>query len=93
LKQQVASLSPHQNGKVFGVLFAVSSLVFVIPFLLIGLFSSQDGAFPSMLMAVLFPVIYLVLGYVMVFVCCAIYNRLFKHIGGIEFESQRSEAS
>ncbi len=46
-----------------------------------------------MLMAVLFPVIYLVLGYVMVFVCCAIYNRLFKHIGGIEFESQRSEAS
>ncbi len=79
MKQQVANLSPHQNGKVFGVLFAVSSLVFVIPFLLIGLFSNQEGAFTSLLMVVLFPVIYLVLGYAMVFVCCAVYNRMFKH--------------
>jgi hypothetical protein len=92
MKQQVAKLSPHQNGKVFGILFAISSLIFVVPFLLIGMFSRQGSAFPSLIMVVLFPVLYLVLGYIMVFVSCAVYNVLFKHIGGIEFESQRSEA-
>ena len=92
MKQQVASLSPHQNGKVFGVLFAVSSLIFVIPFLLISLFTTQDQAFPSLIMVVLFPIIYLVLGYVMVAISCAVYNRMFKYIGGIEFVSQRDDA-
>jgi hypothetical protein len=91
LKQQVANHSPQQNGKVFGVLFAVSSLVFVIPFLFIGLFSNHGGAYPSLFVVLMLPVMYLGVGYVMVFVCCAVYNLMFKHIGGIEFESQRSD--
>ncbi|HVB48261.1 MAG TPA: hypothetical protein VNF69_07710 [Burkholderiales bacterium] len=33
------------------------------------------------------PVIYLVLGYVMVAIGCLIYNFMFKYIGGIEFDS------
>lgn len=91
MQWQVTSLSPHQNGKVIGVLFAVISLVFVIPFLLVALVSGQAEAFPSMFMVILVPVIYLGLGYIMVFVTCALYNRLFGYIGGIEFESQRGE--
>ena len=34
MKQQVARFSPHQNGKVFAVLVAVTSLIFLVPFLL-----------------------------------------------------------
>ena len=35
MKQQVSRLSPHQNGKVFGVLFAVLSLIVVVPVFLL----------------------------------------------------------
>ena len=38
MSQQVARLSPHQNGKVFAVLMAVTSLIFILPlFVFIGL--------------------------------------------------------
>lgn len=32
MKKQIKRMSPHQNGKVFGVLMAIASLVFVVPF-------------------------------------------------------------
>lgn len=38
------------------------------------------------------PVMYLVMGYVSVAIACAVYNLLFKHIGGIEFEAQALDA-
>jgi uncharacterized membrane protein (DUF485 family) len=91
MKQQVARFSPHQNGKVFAVLMAVSSLVFLVPFLLIASFSGQREAAPLFLI-ILFPVIYLVLGYVMVAIGCAVYNFMFKFIGGIEFEAKNPDA-
>jgi hypothetical protein len=31
MKKQIRRVSPHQNGKVFGVLMAVSSLIFLLP--------------------------------------------------------------
>ena len=31
MKQQIKRLSPHQNGKVFGVICALGSLLFIIP--------------------------------------------------------------
>jgi hypothetical protein len=46
---------------------------------------------PPTFMIMLFPVIYLVLGYVMTIVWCAIYNLLFRFLGGIEFESAAKE--
>jgi len=39
-----------------------------------------------------FPIIYLVMGYLSVAVGCWLYNVMFKHIGGIEFEHGASEA-
>ena len=46
MSQQVARLSPHQNGKVFAVLMAVTSLIFILPlFVFIGL---VGGLFPAL---------------------------------------------
>jgi hypothetical protein len=88
MKQQIARLSPHQNGKVFAVLMAVTSLIFLLPFVL--LFSSfapaREG--PPMLMILLLPLFYLVFGYISVAIGCAIYNLIYKLVGGIEFESK-----
>lgn len=44
-------------------------------------------AFPKVLVA-LFPVLYFVFGYIATAIGCAIYNLLFKYIGGFEFEVQ-----
>lgn len=93
MKQQVARFSPHQNGKVFAILMAVSSLVFVVPFMVFASMVSPRGSGPSFLVILLFPLIYLVMGYVMVAVGCAIYNFMFRYIGGIEFESQTQQGS
>lgn len=91
MKQQIERLSPHQNAKVFGVLMAVGSLAFVIPFFLVALFAVPTEQAPPAWFILLFPLIYLVLGYLMVVVACAIYNFMFRYIGGIEYTA-RSDA-
>ena len=88
LKQQVRRLSPHQNAKVFAVLFAVSSLIFVVPFGLITMATLPKGAGFGSFIFLAFPVIYLVFGYISTAIGCAIYNMLFKYIGGFEYESE-----
>lgn len=98
MKKQIQRLSPHQNGKVFGLLMAIASLVFVVPMFLVMLFAvpavDQNGnptAFPKFLI-VLFPVLYLVFGYISTALGSAIYNFLFKFIGGFEFEVKDENA-
>lgn len=92
MKKQIRRLSPHQNGKVLGILMAISSLVFVIPIFIIALFATptvyQHGN-PvdfSKFMLFLFPVMYLVIGYLMTAIGSVIYNFLFRFIGGFEYE-------
>lgn len=92
MKQQIARFSPHQNGKVFAVLMAISAVVFMVPFMLFGLASAPAEARPHFLFFLAMPILYLVFGYVMVAIGCAVYNVLFKHIGGIEFETRGPEA-
>ena len=89
MKRQIKRLSPHQNAKVFGVLTALGSLVFFVPMAL--MFSSTPmggaGQGPMGLMLVLFPLIYLVMGYISVAVGCLIYNFAFGFLGGFEYET------
>jgi hypothetical protein len=96
VKKQIKRLSPHQNGKVFGVLMAVSSLVFLMPMFLLMTFSMPyvephgSRVFFPPFMFLIMPLFYLVLGYLFVAVGCLIYNFLVKFIGGIEFELEDS---
>lgn len=92
MKRQIRRFSPHQNGKVVGILIAVSSLVFVVPMSLVMFFAvppvDQYGnpvVFPKLLI-LLFPFIYLLFGYIGTAIGCAIYNVFFRLIGGFEFE-------
>ena len=92
MKQQVARFSPHQNGKVFAILMAIGSLVFLVPFVLLASLAAPKEAAPPLFMFLLFPVLYLVIGYIMTVVGCAMYNFMFKYIGGIEFEARQTDA-
>ena len=88
MKQQIARFSPHQNGKVFAVLMAVVSLVFVVPIMFLASLAGPKDAAPPAFLFLLFPLIYLVVGYIMVALGCAAYNFMFRYIGGIEFEAR-----
>lgn len=92
MKKQIKRLSPHQNGKVFGILMAVATLPFFLPMILTMNFAvpqvdHQDNPvdFPFFLFA-LFPFLYLIFGYISVLIGCFIYNLLNRFIGGFEYE-------
>ena len=98
MKKQISRLSPHQNGKVFGVLIALSSLVFIVPMSLVIFFLLPDvdqhgnsTALPKFII-ILFPVFYFIFGYVAMAIGSLIYNSLVKLIGGFEFEVQDGKA-
>jgi hypothetical protein len=92
MKQQIVRFSPHQNGKVFAILMALGSLVFIVPIMLFAFASAPADAKPPLMFVLGMPILYLVMGYVSVAVSCAVYNLLYRHIGGIEFEARGIDA-
>lgn len=98
MQKQIKRLSLHQNGKVFGVLMGITSLIFLMPMFLVMSFSmphlDQHGNpvyFPGFIFLIM-PFFYLVFGYISVVMGCFIYNLLVKYIGGIEFELEDKNA-
>jgi hypothetical protein len=94
MKIQIARFSPHQNAKVFAVLMALASLLFAVPMFFVFLYmppglDARGNPLdqPPAAVAFLFPLIYLVMGYVMVAFGCWLYNFMFKYLGGIEYET------
>jgi len=99
LKKQIKRLSPHQNGKVFGIITALVTLpMFVITMIpMLFMFPKVDHAgnpinfgFPS-LMFLLMPFFYLIFTYLFVVLGCWLYNILFRFLGGFEFEFHEAE--
>jgi hypothetical protein len=97
VKIQVSRLSPHQNAKVFGVLVAISALVFAAPmfFVFLNMPAGLDVHgnpinAPSAWFALLFPLLYLIMSYVMVAIGCWLYNFMLKYIGGFEYETSNN---
>ncbi|HBC3592987.1 hypothetical protein [Vibrio parahaemolyticus] len=88
MKKQVSRLSPHQNGKVFGILIAVASLPMFIPIVGMSLLQPEMSTGFPIGFIFLFSIIYLVFGYISVAIACLIYNVLVKYIGGFEFETK-----
>lgn len=99
MKRQIRRLAPHQNGKVAGILMAITSLpmfaLTIIPMLLTMPKVDQAGnpidfGFPFVIFLFM-PVLYLVFTYLFVGFGCWVYNVFYKWIGGIEFEFSPEE--
>jgi len=91
MKTRIQKFSPHQNAKVFAVLMAVTSLIFVVPFML--LFSAMSPGMKALPVSsmLIIPIVYLIFGYISVVIGCWVYNLLAKFTGGIEFEAHSIE--
>ena len=74
-----------QTAKVVAVLYALIGLVFVPIFLVVSMFTpNKEG--PGTGFALLMPILYGLLGFVITAVSCAIYNFVAGLVGGIEVE-------
>ena len=98
MKTQIIRLSPHQNGKVAGIILALLSLFAAVPLFLGLLFSEpsvatdMDRHRPPAFLPLLFPVGYFISGYLITVIYCALYNAMFRFIGGFEFEARSQDA-
>ncbi len=85
MPKRIVRVSPMQAGKVLAIFYAILSL----PFALIMSVSSAlkgKGGFP-LIVAVIFPLLYLVFGFLLTAFSAWLYNHVAKWTGGIEFET------
>jgi ABC-type multidrug transport system fused ATPase/permease subunit len=92
MKKQIKRLSPHQNGKVFAVLMTISAILMFIPMAIVIYFvgsqvdqNSKPVELPIFMFAIM-PIFYLLFGYIFIAIGCAIYNFVYRFVGGFEFE-------
>lgn len=81
MKKQLIRVAPLQSAKVMAVLYLVLS----IPFCLIYLVMPTMGAPMPWWGLILFPILYMVLGFLFTLVGAAIYNLVAAGVGGFEF--------
>lgn len=90
--RRIVKLTPHHNGVVVGAWLAITSLLFMAPMLLFGVFvlSTNELRYPSSTVAlfVAFPLLYFIVGYLSTYVGCWLYNLVSRYTGGIEYESR-----
>lgn len=89
MNKRISNINPIQLGKVLAVLYACLGLI-VVPFMLLGVafgIGSHQGSavVGSVFLAVLFPVIYGVIGFVGGLIIGFIYNLAAGWTGGVEF--------
>lgn len=88
MKMQIARMSPHQNGKVIGVLMATTATVIFSVFAVVARLALPAGSAPSLVYVVFGPAMYLIFGYVFTAMGCGLYNFVCKYVGGIEYEAE-----
>jgi hypothetical protein len=85
MPRQIIRFSVHQTAKVLALIYAVMGLVF-IPIFLVMSMSNPGIPTPPVALALIFPIIYGVFGYVFVGLGCIVYNAVAGKVGGIEVE-------
>ena len=99
MTRRLKRIAPLPVAKIFGILYALVGLIFV-PFFAIagiaGLFAGTgDGSAGAagvgvvigmIAMAVIFPIMYGVIGFFGGIIIAALYNLIARWVGGIEFE-------
>ena len=95
MKIRIVRVSPHQNAKVFGILMGSMTLIAAIPmfFVMLSIPTGVDRngnpmAPPPAWLALLLPVVYLIMGYLMAIIGCWLYNLVARFVGGVEYETR-----
>jgi hypothetical protein len=87
--RQIRRFGVFQTAKMIGVLYALMGLLFAPIFIIASMFGVEGSPF-GIVFALLIPVIYGVLGFIMTAIGAAIYNGVAGLVGGIEVEFAES---
>lgn len=89
--QQVRAFGVFQTAKVTAVLYVVITAIFAVPFGIIGtlvaIISGKREGLLSLLLLVA-PIVYGIMGFLMMALMCWLYNVVAARTGGIEIELQ-----
>jgi len=89
-RKLLAYVAPVRAGLVLAVTYAFFGLIFAPFFVLMGVIGNKTGntpaAFGGILLAVFFPVLYAIAGFIGGLLAAVIYNLVAKWTGGFEFE-------
>lgn len=92
MKKQLTHISPLRAGIVLGVLYGLLGLIVVPIFLLAAVAGAKTGGSPAAMggafMAIIFPVVYAIGGFIGGIIAAAVYNLVAKWTGGLEFVVQ-----
>ena len=83
MKKQIVNVSLLQNAKVMAALYFVLSIPFALIMMLPVM--TQGGNGGSILMLVLLPLLYTLLGFVFTLIGAWVYNLIAARVGGFEF--------
>ena len=87
MKKRLTNVNPLKLGIVLGVLYGVISLIIVPFFILAALFGPKGSGF-GIVLAIFFPIIYAVAGFIGGVISAFVYNLVAKWTGGVEFTTQ-----
>jgi hypothetical protein len=83
--KKIKSISPKSFAKVLGLVYGFLGIIGGVMFLLLSILS-KGNAWAGLLVAVVIPVFYGVMGFVLGYIAAWAYNMVAKKFGGLEFE-------
>jgi predicted Co/Zn/Cd cation transporter (cation efflux family) len=87
--QRVRRFSIAQTAKVIGLLYAVMGLIFLPIFVIVALAAPREAGF-GIGFALVLPILYGVMGFIVAAIGCALYNWVAGMVGGVEVELDAS---
>ena len=81
--KSITYFAPHKTALTVSVLFAIASLIFIIPMAILLSLVTPEGAGLPIGMMLAMPIIYFVMGYLSTALMAWIYNKVAKYTGGI----------
>ena len=91
MKRTLKRISPLKAAKIAALLYACIGLVIIPLFVLSFMFDPEINGFVAVIVSLIVPIFYMIIGFLGTLITCALYNFIAKHIGGIEVEVAGAE--
>jgi uncharacterized oligopeptide transporter (OPT) family protein len=87
MKKRLTYVDPLKLGIVLAVVYGVISLV-IVPFFILGALFGPRGSGFGVILAIFFPIIYAIAGFIGGVLTAFVYNLVAKWTGGVEFTTE-----
>lgn len=85
MKKRIKRIAPVQLGKMLAVIYALFSLI-LVPLILLASLAAPEGTGPNLLLCVVLPIGYVLVGFIGGILGAFIYNASAHWVGGVEIE-------